>query len=151
MESRVIEPRNGEVSVGLHCRGCEGETRGPLECEVQRRGRGRRAGQTIKRETMKHGIPVPHQRKNTGLGRNRKSTSSAPSSRLATDGATENEANTSGPRGEIDSSQSGWVGSLNVYIVPIEQRGTEKWRDPVSREGGRPTAGTDDEIHALSH
>ena len=151
MESRVIEPRNGEVSAGLHCRGCEGETRGPLECEVQRRGRGRRAGQTIRRETMKHGIPVPHQRKNTGLGRNRKSTSSAPSSRLATDGANENQANTSGLRGEIDSSQSGWAGSLSNCIVPIEPRGTEKRRDPVSREGGCPKTGTDARRHELPH
>jgi hypothetical protein len=87
---------------------------------------------------MKHGIPVPHQRPCTGIGRPRKPTSTAPTSQTATGGVHENKAGTSGPRGEIDSSRSGWVGSLSVCIVPKESRGTEKRRDPGSREGGRP-------------
>lgn len=92
---------------------------------------------------MKHGIPVPHQRPYTGRGRPRKPTSAATSSQTTTDGANENKGDTSGLRGEIDSSQSGWVGSLSVCIVPIESRGTEKRRDPGSREGGRPETGID--------
>ncbi len=98
---------------------------------------------------MKHGIPVPHQSTKTGSGRPRQRTSTPLSSRSATDGSNENKVGTSGPSGEICSSQSGWVGSLSVYIVPIESRGTEKRRDPGSREGGRPKTGIDVRRHEL--
>lgn len=151
MESRVIEPRKrrtypkafavkraGAISEGRYAR-------------TEDRGRGRRAGQTITGETMKHGRPVPHQRTHPGTGRDRETTPTAPTCQLATDGTNGNKTNTSGPRGEIDSSQSGWKGSLSACVVPLESRRTEKRRDPGSREGRRPRTGTDAGRHELPH
>jgi len=139
-----------DIPGGLRRGDSGGNTQGPIS-EVCGHGRGRRAGQTIKRETMKHGIPVPHQRTKPGKGRPRSRTSTPSPSQSATGGSHENKVGNSGPRGEIDSSQSGWVGSLSVCIVPMENRGTEKRRDPGSREGGRPRSGIDAGIHELSH
>lgn len=148
MESRVNEPRNKEIPDGL--RRCDngGNNRGP-QSEDRGHGRGRRAGQTIKGETMKHGRPTPHQRTTPGTGRDRATTSTALSSLSATDGTNENKADTSGLRGEIGSSQSRWKGSLSAYVVPIESRRTEKRRDPGSREGRRPRTGIDAGRHEL--
>ena len=98
---------------------------------------------------MKHGRPVPHQRTTPGTGRYRETTSTAPSNQLAIDGTNENKADTSGLRGEIGSSQSRWKGSLSAYVVPTESRGTEKRRDPGSREGRRPRTGIDAGRHEL--
>src|SRR6266705_3266521 len=135
---------------GLRCCDNGGEIRGPLS-EVRGHGRGRRAGQTIERETMKHGRPLPHQRTTPGSGRYRAITPTVPSSQSATDGTNENKADTSGLRGEIGSSQSRWKGSLSASIVPKESRGTEKRRDPGNREGRRPRTGIDAGRHELPH
>ena len=125
-----------------------GEIRGPLS-EVRGHGRGRRTGQTIKRETMKHGRPVPHQRTIPGRGRYRGTTTTAPSRQSAPEGTNEKKADTSGLRGEIGSSQSRWKGSLSAYVVPTENRRTEKRRNPGSREGRRPRTGIDAGRHEL--
>jgi hypothetical protein len=100
---------------------------------------------------MKHGRPEPHQRTRPGRGRDRERTPAAPPRQSAAEGTNENKADTSGLRGEIGSSQSRWKGSLSVCIVPMESRGTEKRRDPGSREGGRPRTGTDAGRHELPH
>lgn len=150
MESRVNEPRNEEISDGLRRCVDVGEIREPLS-EVRGRGRGRRTGQTIKRETMKHGRPGPHQRTTPGPGRDRETTPTAPTSQSAAGRTNENKADTSGLRGEIGSSQSRWKGSLSAYVVPIESRGTEKRQDPGSREGRRPRTGIDAGRHELPH
>lgn len=99
---------------------------------------------------MKHGRPIPHQRTTPGKGRYRETTPTAPSPPAAK-GAKENKAGTSGLRGEIDSSQSRWKGSLSASIVPMENLGTEKRRDPGSREGRRPRTGIDAGRHELPH
>src|SRR6266496_2494058 len=138
------------IPEGLRHRINGGEIRRPIS-EVRGHGRGRRTGQTIKRETMKHGRPGPHQRPTPGPGRHRETTSRAPTSQSATEGTNENKADTSGLRGEIGSSQSRWKGSLSTSIVPTESRGTEKRQDPGSREGRGPRTGIDAGRHELPH
>ncbi len=152
MTSRVIEPRKKIVPAGFRCCIDEGETRGPQQCEVPRRGRGRRAGQTTIRETMKHGRPAILQRPNPGIGRNRVTTSSISCCLTAAEEVNyEKRVVNSGTRGEVDPSRRGREsGSLSVPIVPMESRRTEKRQEPGSREGGRPRVGTDAGIHPLN-
>jgi len=138
------------IPVGLLFCNEGGETKGPFKSEVPRRGRGRRAGQTTRRETMKHGRPAILRRPNTGLGQNRKTMPRIALSRTTLDVMKPKRVVTSGTRGEVEPSRRGRKGgSLSAPIVPMESRRTEKRRELGSREGGRPRAGPEAGKHTL--
>ena len=120
--------------------------------EVQRHGRGRRAGHTTERETMKHGRSAILQRQNTGLGRHRIITPSISIRQTPSEEMKYGKKGvTFGTQSEIESSYCGRnSGSLSAPIVLIESRRTEKRQEPGSRKGGRPRVGTDARKHALN-
>ena len=150
MESRVIEPRNikSPMAFVVASTGAKPTDR---ESEIWRRGRGRRAGQTTGRETMKHGRSAILQGINPGIGRYRETTPPSSCSQTATNELKyEKKAVSPGTRGEVEPSRRGRNrGSLSAPIVLIENRRTGKRQEPGSREGGRPRVGTDAGIHTL--
>lgn len=100
---------------------------------------------------MKHGRSVVLQRQNPGLGRHRATTSSFQLRRVARQRKREKKAATSGTHGELEASLCGWNnGSLSTLIVPLENRRTEKRREPVIREGRCPEVGADAWTHAFT-
>ncbi len=153
MESRVIEPRKIEIPEGLQFTEAGGDPGGSQpRREIHRPGRGRRAGQTIIRETLKHGRSAILRGRQTGTGRARLPTSANAPGPMAADVLNENRAIIPGRRGKPKVSQRRRdCGSLSRLIVPIENRRTCKRREPGSRKGGGPSTGTDAGIHALPH